>query len=778
MKSLPLIVLTLLSWFSLFNQSQAAPSVLLPDDAFDLQITPYLSVFEDDTASLKIDDILNQKHQLRFTPSHSDFLRFSLTKSNYWLRFSVTNPHASKQNLVLSIANSRLDKIDFFSYSDGKLEHKSSGRNQVSGPRGSHLRAYPFLLEIDSKESQTYFICISSNTVINTQLHLQSSDRFLTQQLQDNTIFGLALGWLIATAACFLLVWHQLRLRFALFSSLYCISIFVFLPSWLGQLPEVFNASSTVVDTLMLLSVMASAVLQACLMSTLNWKNPTVKKLLNRGVLLLIGLTAVLLFLPTGITEIGIGLIIIGCNFSFILLLLSAESEYEHAQSTLAIGHLIVALGVIASMLTTHNFLALDFINNWGAIALPLVIISTMVIANVQILRNGQTLSIKDQTNSDLILPKLLSKLGHEFRTPINGVMGMSELMSDTHLTHTQREYLETISLAGNDLLHLVNEMSDFAKLQNGRINLEHRAFDLTEALQQCMVHHQQEASRKKVELVLNIADDLSSRIFGDKGRLQTIITNLISQSLRHTENGELELKAFRLNSNNSAGIFFQIQLKGAVIEHDELRQLFRTMTDPQELKNAKIEQGLGLVIVRRLVSIMGGSIEVETLTHHGSSITLFLPMEEENQTTPVETDSDILSGQRILIVDDNATFRSVIEKQVKRWGMRADATYSGKEALALMRNKSNLAEPYDYIVIDHDMPIMNGIQLTERLMADDDIQPKPTRIMLTGLSIGAANQEAKDAGIEKIVNKPISGRALKEVLLEFQHLIKSFPLD
>jgi CheY-like chemotaxis protein len=259
----------------------------------------------------------------------------------------------------------------------------------------------------------------------------------------------------------------------------------------------------------------------------------------------------------------------------------------------------------------------------------------------------------------------------------------------------------------------------------------------------------------------------------GDKNRLQTIITNLIAQSLRHTESGELELRVFRVGLNNHEGIFFQVQLTGSLIEHDELRRLFRTMAGPQEqFSKLNLDQGLGLIIVKRLVGLMEGSIEVETLTHHGCSITLFLPIKEELNER-VEEDSDLLSGQRILIVDDNSTFRGVIEKQVKRWGMRAESTYSGKEALALMRNKANLSEPYDYIVIDHDMPIMNGIQLTERLMADNDIEPKPIRIMLTGLGIGSANKEAKEAGIQKIVNKPVSGRHLKEVLLEFHKLIK-----
>jgi len=454
-------------------------------------------------------------------------------------------------------------------------------------------------------------------------------------------------------------------------------------------------------------------------------------------------------------------------------ILLFSHSEFESAQKFLLLGYTIVGAGILLSLLTTHNFLAFEFINSWVALLMPLVMISCTVFACLSIINiTRSSRRLRRQTGDD-ILPELLAKLGHEFRTPINGVMGMGELLSDTHLTHTQRDYLETITLAGGDLLHLVSEMSDFAKLQSGRINLDHRAFDLSNCLSQCMARYQQEANRKQIELVLDIADDISPRLLGDKNRLQTIITNLIGQSLRHSESGELELKVFRVGMNNHEGIFFQIQLTGSLIENDELRRLFRTMAGPQEQKSVfNLDQGLGLIIVKRLVSLMEGSIEVETLTHHGCSITLFLPIQEE-LTEHIEEDATQLAGQRILIVDDNTTFRGVIEKQVKRWGMKADSTYSGKEALALMRNKCNLGEPYDFIVIDHDMPIMNGIQLTERLMADMDIEPKPMRIMLTGLGIGSANQEAKEAGIQKIVNKPVSGRHLKEVLLEFHKLLK-----
>ena len=578
MNYLKVLFLTLFAMLS--TPSLAAPSVLLPDDEFDLQITPYLSVLEDPGASLTIDDILQQKNQLRFSPSHSDYLRFSLSDSNYWLRFTVNNPHKDKQHLVLSIANNRLDKIDFFEYSNGNVEHRSSGENASGQAKGSHLQAYPFLLEIDGKESRTYFICISSASVINTQVHLKSSGQFLTSQYIDNTVLGIALGWLIATAAFFFLIWQQLKIPFAFYSALYCLSIFIFIPSWLGQIPDTLIQSARFKEFLVVISMMASAVLQAKLIQSLQWRNTSMRKFLDTVSVLLILICTVLLFTSSGVTEIALGLVIIACNIIFITILSMSRSQYEQAQSLVALGHLIVAIGVIATMLTTHNFLAMDFINDWAPVILPLALISCMVFAVIQVLRSTNSIYTKDSKNSDLILPELLSKLGHEFRTPINGVLGMSELLADTHLTHTQRDYLETISLSGRDLLHLVSEMSDFAKLQSGRISLDHRAFDLTESLSQCMARYQQEANRKKVELVLNIAEELAPRLLGDKNRIQTILSNLIAHSLQHTENGELELKAFKLNTGTSKGVFFQIQLKGTLIEHSELRQLFRNMKD------------------------------------------------------------------------------------------------------------------------------------------------------------------------------------------------------
>lgn len=751
--------------------SQVVPSIILPDSSFDLKITPYIAILEDKNNRLTIDDILTAGNQVKFFPNNRDNLRFSISNSSYWLRFSIANPHPKKQSLVFSISNSRLDNIDLYEYKSGQINHHASGSNATNKAQGSHRQAYPFLIEIDAKKKQTYFIRLNSSTPINTLFQLQSIDQFLQSQQFDFTILGISLGLIFSIAICFFFIWYLYQFRISLVSSLYCISIFFFIPAWLGQWSTWFPQCQSSQKHLILLSMMSANILQISIVMHLKWKAPLGDKIIRtlQGLILInIIATIAALFLPTGIMVILILTMIVISSLIIVGILSFFKNKYLNAQYSLLFGHILISSGIILSFLTTHNFMSFDFINTWSGILIPFIIVACTVYTNLSIINQFRKKRRLQFNSDDVILPDLLSKLGHEFRTPINGVMGMSELLSDTHLTHTQRDYLDIISLAGNDLLHLVSEMSDFAKLQSGHINLDCAAFDLANCLSHCMARYQQEANRKQIELVLNIADDISPRLIGDKNRLQTVITNLLGQSLLHTESGELELRVFRVSSKHQGGIFFQIQLSGSLIEHDELRRLFRTMTGPREhFYNLDLDQGLGLIIVKRLVSLMGGSIEVETLAYQGCSITLFLPIEEE-PNEKVEENTDLLTGQRILIVDDNTTFRSVIEKQVKRWGMRADSTYSGKEALALMRNKSNLGEAYDYIVVDHDMPLMNGIQLTERLMADNDIKPKPIRIMLTGLGIGTANQEAKDAGIQKVINKPVSGRHLKEVLLDF----------
>tara|TARA_B100000676_G_C18030145_1_gene818142 strand:- start:1287 stop:1808 length:522 start_codon:yes stop_codon:yes gene_type:complete len=166
----------------------------------------------------------------------------------------------------------------------------------------------------------------------------------------------------------------------------------------------------------------------------------------------------------------------------------------------------------------------------------------------------------------------------------------------------------------------------------------------------------------------------------------------------------------------------------------------------------------------------MRGTLDIESLSSQGGSITLFLPMQTDTSEDLSQKEQDSsLKGLNVLIVDDNATLRSVIEKQLKRWGVNSDSTYSGKEALAMLRTEHRNGTPYDIVIIDHDMPVMSGLQLAERIHSDEEIRRKPANLMLTGLSTNSVERSASAAGIDYVIAKPASGNRLREALAILQ---------
>ncbi|MEK9766020.1 MAG: response regulator, partial [Thalassolituus sp.] len=180
--------------------------------------------------------------------------------------------------------------------------------------------------------------------------------------------------------------------------------------------------------------------------------------------------------------------------------------------------------------------------------------------------------------------------------------------------------------------------------------------------------------------------------------------------------------------------------------------------------------------VVRGLIRHMRGTLDIESLSNQGGSVTLFLPMRPDEESGNSRTQPDTsLTGLRVLVVDDNASLRTVIEKQLKRWGISTDSTYSGKEALAMLRTEHRAGNPYDMIIVDHDMPVMSGLQLAERIRSDEEIPHKPASLMLTGLSTNSVERSAAAAGIDYVIAKPASGNRLREALIILQKRRSSY---
>ena len=361
---------------------------------------------------------------------------------------------------------------------------------------------------------------------------------------------------------------------------------------------------------------------------------------------------------------------------------------------------------------------------------------------------------------------EFLSNLSHELRTPLNGVLGMSELLGDTPLSNSQRDYLETIQMSGQDMVRMINRVSDYAKLNAGRIYINEIQFDLVELAEKNLTKFQHQAKQRQIELVLNLATDVPSRVSCDENRLHTILENLLENAMRQTEHGEIELRISLADTESYSSLAFSIRDTGKGLSKDTLKQLMSKQMGPLTPNESGIQGAdFGLTLCKRLIEAMGGTMYIESNQNIGTSISFNIPFEPVTTQNQEKPQDNILSGLSILVVDDNSTLRKVIQRYAKSWGAKADTTFSGKEALALLRSQQNLGTPYDIVLIDQDMPIMDGFQLAKRIYEDPEINRDLIKVMLTGLGISNSHNSVRNSGIHQVITKPVSSRALKQVL-------------
>lgn len=211
-------------------------------------------------------------------------------------------------------------------------------------------------------------------------------------------------------------------------------------------------------------------------------------------------------------------------------------------------------------------------------------------------------------------------------------------------------------------------------------------------------------------------------------------------------------------------GVLIQVQLSSTIIRPDELRNSFSVLQHQDSLPTSGNYEW-HLLLTRFLIKKMNARLEVESMTLQGASLSLTISFPKESIPDQTPAPSGILNGRQLLIVDDNASLRSVLEKQTKRWGLRVNSTYNSKEALAMLRNQINLDEPYDFLVLDQDMPVLNGLELAKRIQQDNSIQPKPAIIMLATRNVNDIREDAYNAGIAIVLAKPVYPEHLQQAL-------------